>query len=267
MTKWYDFKLPSHIVARPNDSMHYSATTITGKHRNKSEFPNAACFHAHMAHLAKYEFECRPPAGAKKSLLPENYYYQWVNHCVANGLIPLDSHPWAEKELNYIRISGKYESKHRIYTSLCCYRWADALAPLCYTVVKLLEIKPELNFYQALHYGMAKYVTLVGHSFCNIGAASMNLYMQGANKGVRLDLAYGLAVKLFFQKDADGKSPADQANQHQSTQVAISAYAAGLGLNCMVKKIENILEDKWIDFYSVFSFDKKKLKEYYEKNK
>lgn len=264
MTKWYEIKLPSNIVARPNDGVNYSATGL--KQKNKIDYQAAACFHAHMAQLPKYEYECRPQNGSKKSLLPKEEYLQWMHYCVSYGLVPLDSEAWSKKDMNYARISGRYETKHRIYAGLCCYRWADSLAPLCYTVVKLLEAKPEINFYQALHYGMAKFVTLVGHSFTSVSAANMSLYGNGYQKTARLDLGYGLATKFFFQRDADGKCPADEANQAGWTYDAINAYAGKLGLVCPVKNVNEILDEKWIEFYSSLTFNKKLLKSYYDDN-
>lgn len=266
MAKWYEIKLPPKIKNRQGDYVSYIATgNKTGK---EQKMMNAACYHAHMSKLPQHSFQCVP--ADKTSILPEREYLLWMQYCHAFGLLPMASTFWHEKGRNYAIIPGKYEMRHRIYTALCCYRWADSMAPLPYTVVHLMEAKPELHFFQALHYAMGKFVVNCGHGFVNIQSQAMSLYAGFAGKGKkdvknpRLDLVYGLAMKLFYHFDEKGVCPAVTYEKHHQTYSAIDAYFDSLKISLKVKNHVDLLADKWTPFYYFDHVDKKAWKEYYD---
>ena len=248
--------LPKSIVARSNDIVSYKATSL--KTKRAMDFHHAACYNQHMSQLPNLELECVP---AGQCILPEDTYLKWMNYCTSYGLVPLDSHAWSDKGRNCLRISGLNECRHRIYAGLCCYRWADSLAPLCYTVVGLLEDNPRLEFHQALHYGMGKFVTQYGHSFSSVCASNVCMYRVGVQKAARLEIAYGLATSLFFRRGENGTSPADKGVG--MTNVALDSYFSLLSLSFPVKAIEELLEERWAPLYALD--DPKAAKAVYEK--
>ncbi len=155
--------------------------------------------------------------------------------------MPLNSNFYSKDNRNYAVICGKNETRHRIYAGLCCYRWADALAPLPYTVVRLMEADVPINFYQALHYAMAKYVTLIGHSFANI-MSNTSLY-----SGVRkIDIVSSIAMKNFFDRKYQ---IAETVNQTNYTTTQLAEYESKMTVSYKVKKVEDILDVKFADLY------------------
>jgi hypothetical protein len=240
--------LPPKIVIRGVDNVTYA--TITG---DKEQLHRAApCYQAHMAQLNKYTFKCI--ASTRVSVLPEREYLLWMQYCHTYGLVPTGSTFWREKGQNIALIPGKYETRHRLYTGLCCYRWADSLAPLPYTVVHLLDHNPQLHFMQVLHYAMGKFVTLVGHSFSNVAANNMGA-IYGGSGAARLNVLYGLGTKLFYQFDESGSCPARE-DKTVSTQAALHGFVTKkVPLTLSVKKHENLLSEHLTPIYMLDKYD------------
>lgn len=266
MTEWYKIKVPKNIVARPVDTVSYTATEYkTGK---KTVQKGAACYHEHMATLPLHSFDCVPYHSKQSILSPEDFFL-WMKFCTAFGLCPPSTFPYTKGESNCAIIEGKGDSKHRIYAGLCCYRWSEALAPMCYEACRLIEARPDIDFYRIFHYVTGKYVTLVGHSFTNVTAAAMAMYGRGCAKNARLDHSWGLGVKMFFQHNSDGICPAlgDKSNKSFMTQSAIQNFIQKLGLVLPVKNHENLLDDKWAELYNLPELKKENIQACYEKLK
>ena len=178
---------------------------------------------------------------------------------------PASSIPIRKKTAH--RIPGEHETKHRIYASLCCYRFSECLAPLCYTLLRLLETKPTLDFFQVLHYSLGKFNLGWGHSFSSICAANSvhAAYMASTMvKGAATDLMYGRGLRLFFERKPEG-CLASKAQQNTYTYTAIDTVITGFGMSLPVKKLEDLLDEKWTPLYQMPEPTKEKLKAYYEK--
>src|SRR4051812_19369898 len=164
MGAWYKVTIPKNIVARPGDAVSYHA--IENKTEKKTAHLGAACYHGHMATLPNYCFDCIP-CNTKTSILPPEDFFLWMKFCAAFGFAPSGTIPYTKGDMNCCLIHGKGEVRHRIYAGLCCYRWAECLCPMVYEACRLIEARPDVNFYRIMHYVTGKYVTLIGHSFTN----------------------------------------------------------------------------------------------------
>jgi len=263
---WYKVTLPKNIVARPVDSVsYYTISESKAGKEIRSPYLGSACYAGHMATLNKYTFDC-VPCNTKVSILPSEDFFLWMKFCAAFGFSPSGTIPYTKDEMNCCLIQGVGDCKHRIYAGLCCYRWAECLSPMVYEACRLIEKKPEINFYRLMHYITGKYVTLMGHSFTNVSAASMSMYSYyGVSKPAstpRLDLMWALMPMYYF---ASGFNKAAKANQNDQTQVSISNAIAATKLSLPVKKHEDLLDDKWDELFNLEDTSNKNIKECYDK--
>lgn len=262
---WYNIKIPKSIVARGSDYVSYTA--INNKSQAKSNISNAACYAGHMGSLPQHTFDCKPQG---KSLLGQDDFFLWAKFCTAFGLSPHATVPYVKNDNNCLLINGDGDCKHRIYTGLCCYRWADSLAPLPYEACRLIELRPDINFYRILHWVTGKYVTLTGHSFTNVCAASMSMYGFSGKVTPRLDLAWAVVPKYFYEFGTNLCYKMKDGNNN--TQTTMSTIVGKFGISLPVKKQDELFDDKWEELFQIeFDGDYKstgqKLKACYDKLK
>jgi hypothetical protein len=276
---WYNVAMPKSIVARPGDAVSYHA--ICNKTEKKTSHMGAACYHGHMAVLPNYTFDCIP-CNTKTSILPADDFFLWMKFCAGFGLSPSGTIPYRKGDMNCCIIHGKDDVKHRIYAGLCCYRWAECLSPMVYEACRLIEKRPDVNFYRIFHYVTGKYVTLIGHSFTNVCAGAMSLYNAFGSAGAktpRMDHMWGIWPKFFFglgynlaakgaksEKDKrvkNGVQPIIFNNSY--TQTTIAADIQKLNICLPVKKHEDLLDDKWVDLYELAHPNKEDMKALYDR--
>lgn len=273
MANWYDITFPKDVTNKGNDLVAYKSRYMDEKLKPKGHFvadsKNAACYWSHMQTLNQLELTCMPNE-TQKSLLPPEIYMRWMNLCKDHGLVTADSTPYTEKDLNYLVLPGAGHTRHELYASLCCYRWAENLACMPYAVVALLDMKP-LNFYQALHYAMAKWVIYVNHSFCNIdtnGASTMYDYRKSLRDAWYLP--HGMAVSFFFTKNENGRSPAMEPSTTPTCTCVLNSIRDVFGLETYPKEkeycvtaMENLLWECWTPLYKMPEWNKRHIDERY----
>lgn len=241
-------KIPKEISVRPDQ---VSFTVI--KKNQKNKVVNAPCYGAYMSQLSENTFDCIPN-NTKTSMLSFEDFALWIRYCTAYGFMPSGTIPYRDKELNCLIIHGEHENKHRVYAALCCYRWSDSLAPLVYHACRLIEQRPDLNFYRIMHYVQGKYVTLAGHNFTEVYAESMGLYGTNA----RLNYMWPITFKYFFDPYSS-QSLIHEANKMDLTQTAIAKCVKN---NLLAKKHDDLLDEKWESLYDL-PFDSNKFTERY----
>jgi hypothetical protein len=257
---WYKVEIPKNIVARPNDSVSYSAINATNK---KTTIKSAACYSQHMGSLSKYTFDCFP-CNTEKSLLPAEDFFLWMKFCAGYGFAPVATIPYTNGEMNCCIFNGNGENRHRIYAGLCCYRWAECLSPLVYEACRLIERRPDFNFYRLMHCVTGKYVTLMGHSFTNVCAPAMSIYStKPGGIAPRLDLMWALMPRFYFDRGYDKSSNKEQSNLG-TTQASLGQEIIKNGLSLPVAKHEDLFDDKWEELF-IFGDDYEAIRKCYNK--
>lgn len=253
--EWFEIEVP--VIAQRNDYVSYK--TIGKKHSH--DHLNRPCYSGSMLNLSKFNFLCRPNYGSK-SLLPKEIYLRWMQLCKDYGLAPTTSEAFVEKGKNYFRCKG--HNKHRVYAALCCYRWADNLAPLPYTVVTLLDMNSQLSFYQVLHYALSKYIQNSNHNFVSIAAGGAYSYFPSH----RLNLLSMISVWLFFNHPEGRKNCYYRKWKDGQTHGRIAQVPAELGFKdgegFIVKNPGDLLWEDWSMMYHLPNPTKEVLTEYYK---
>lgn len=232
-----------------------SFTTIDNKTEKKFDYANQACYGGFMASLPNYLFICKPCGGFS---IDNNDYLKWMSLCHKNNLLPISSEYYIEKDKPYAKIPGGNVSKHLIYTALCCYRFAESVGPLVYSVVRLTEEKPKLDFFQILYYAMSKYAPTTGHNFSYMCTASLAFY--GKNKNSRIDLCHSIGMKWFFAPDEMGDSEASKAKTTGATNDTLHSYCTKIDVKIPIKDPSLALLAKYTPLYKVEAGDTKSLK-------
>jgi hypothetical protein len=113
-------------------------------------------------------------------------------------------------------------------------------------------------------------VTITGHSFTNVCAASMSMYgMVSGKVAPRLDLAWAVIPKYFYEF---GTNLCGKSKDVGMTQAAMNTVFQKFGVSLPVKKQEELFDDKWEELFQIeFDGDCKstgqKLKECYDRLK
>lgn len=270
---WYDLDIPTEIKNKDSDFIAFTVETKT----NSTTCDFIACYGSWMTRLPDCTFTCMPSAplatnvtghwmtatadmkAPRVSILPGDIFMRWVDLCKEHNLCIREARAWRDGDKNYFYLPGRSKHRHEIYTSLCIHRWSENTALIPYTVVKLLELKPHIHFYQALHYAMAKYLYITNHSFHTIGSAH-NIYGRKAT----CDLLDGLVMAYFFTKNKQDQSISDQQNQTIQTTMAITLFKTSLQIKPLaLNTLPDILLDDWICLYSMKKPDAREITRYF----
>jgi len=253
--EWFEIDVP--FQACSNDYVTYK--TILPK--QTLEHINLPCYSGSMVNLNKIEFVCSPN-NKKKSILPDDIYLRWMQLCKDYGLCPTSSEAFIEKDKQHFRCRGK--NRHRVYAALCCYRWADNVAPIPYTVVRLLDMNPRLTFYQVLHYALAKYITNSNHNFISIAGGGSYL----AYPVRRLDLLSSVSIWLFFNHPDGRKACLYRKWKDGVTHARIASVPTEIGFGANetlpVKDANQLMWEEWARMYHFPDPTKETLKGYYD---
>ncbi len=155
----------------------------------------AVCYYQCMSFLPECDFTLQPTDA--KSLLPFDVFRKYINLCQANGLVNKDATVSGEEGKNQL-IVPKGQNKHRVYTTLCCYRWSENQPGMAFALVGALEKFPEIDFYQAFHYGCARRVYWPLHSFHTIIMAK-STYNNGLGENGLLYVPHSLALAHTYR--------------------------------------------------------------------
>lgn len=183
---------PEVKVRRHSDYVTYTAIDEQGVATVKA---HAACYADHMSRLPTHEF--RLAIDGSEEYIDGPTYLEYVEILKMAGLVPTDV-------VATVNADGKPEmviprqnySRHRVYATLCAYRWAESVAPMVYTIVHLWRERHDLPIWQILHYAMSQHVTQLGHSWNYIGLSGPSHY--GYNHGGPYNLATSLAFPFVM---------------------------------------------------------------------
>lgn len=187
-------------VRNGSDRVTYTAVDAAGK---ESLHGGAACYASYMDRLPSHEFRLVIDEGSDNYLDGETYL-EYVDILQQSGVIPA-------KVVARVAPDGKLEmtiprenySRHRVYITLCMYRFAESNAPLAYTLVKVWRERPEIPIWQAMHYAFAQHMSggLIGHSWHYI--CQTNHAYVGNHHGGSYNLATSLAFPFVFAMDEE----------------------------------------------------------------
>lgn len=226
MSKPVPVVIPKEIKRRAgSDTVTYQVSTDGGKTKTTHK---AACYAAHMGSLSTIEMWCQRDSSSSygsvsDSELPGELFVKWIDVLKENRLAPVDCVASFDKSGNKLYVPRGY-SKHQIYSTLCGYRWAESVAPLPYTVLKLLEERPALSFWQILHYALAQNVIGSGHSWTHL-VQSQSYCLH--NSGQSMNLASSLSFPFFWNRMRRNRS------EKQPKQAAV--YNAGYTCDAIAK--------------------------------
>lgn len=170
--------LPDKIAKFAPKHDHVSYGVYYVKEELEYTYKDTACYgNIHNTDESrKINVHCFPN---KQSALSNETYLKWMDICQENGLFPDDAKFYINDEKQVLDLVH-FNNKHKFYIALCCYRFADSYPAIAWTTVELYN--KNINFFQALHYALAKhYVPKWGcHSFCAI-ASTDNYYAYFGN--------------------------------------------------------------------------------------
>lgn len=121
-----------------------------------------------VAPLNKCIFTLLPNKKRHLECMTFDLFNEWINLCRINGLVTKNAIICQEAIGNVLKVDGTTNSIKRMFSTLCCYRWADTYPKLCIDIINLLKHNSWLHFYQAFNYSLSTNNSQAGHSFCDI---------------------------------------------------------------------------------------------------
>lgn len=171
----------------------------------------AACYYTCMSFLPECDFLLRPTDN--KSLLPHDMFLEYVRLCRDNGLITPEATAQGGEGNNQL-VVPKGRDRHQVYATLCCYRWSENQPGMAYATVEAMNKCPGIDFFQAFHYGCARRVYWLHHSFHQI--TTTNSTYSDAAAAANGYVPYSIACAHFFRADpTTGKPLVDAAKPIQ----------------------------------------------------
>lgn len=296
---WYDVKLPRGLQDKNSDYVSFTLTHTPEGHNAplQQQYNSMGCYAVCMPALPNYHYELEPCAGHAaavwdpvkltykvgeppeiKSLMSGREYFKWIRLCQDHGLVPLEAEAHRKGKLNYLTIPKRNYNRHIIYAALCCYRWSENKPRIPLTVVRLLAANPNIDFFQALHFALGKYLTWMygNHSFLPISVLEANTYAcyntQSYGRCGFHYLPWSIVTKHFFLRRKDGTTIADEVGNacpreygYGSTAASLGEKIKSLGLeepakatappDLAVARLEDVLREDYTPLYQTTSRD------------
>ena len=251
-------------VRKRTESDYVTYTAITGKGDDTKAVlrKHAACYAEYMQRLPTTGFMLEPDENTKGCFLPNDIYMEWVDACRSSGLIPKEvvGSISDKDDRPRMEIPNNGYPRHRVYSALCAYRFAESFAHMPYSVVMSMRQWPQIPFWQHLFYAMGRFGCGSGHSWsyvCAVREDSMT-----SNYGGGWNLAMGLAATRLFLLDDEAlhKYDADytysdihKIAQELGPMVATGRYGQPPSLvipaNPDVPDRNTVLADHWIPIW------------------
>jgi len=152
--KWQEWS-KSHIC----DVVSFTICGAQGYHKGK--YDNAACYAATRGKIGVMRIECRQVT--TKNLLSKKDFSRWIKLCRKYRLIPdcVETFVEGRKYFMTLPVSDKYD-KVGGFSALCCFRWADYWGQMVWQLLR--HVEEGVYFWQALHYGSARFLTNCNHN-------------------------------------------------------------------------------------------------------
>ena len=213
------FSPPLTVYPYPDD--HVTYTVGQGKRQTR------VCYSEIMSQLGEATISCESHHQGE-SRLSEQSFATWIELCRQNHLIPFCVSTWTSVDGNHHLLMpvDKSYRRPRGFATLCCFRWADSFPGMVWQMVE--HVKLGVHFWQALHYGCAKWFKNVRHSFMRV---DKNHVCNGS-----LNFAQSVAAKVFFSSP---KVRERYNNYHISDHIL--SYAGHIG-QMTVRSVRDLLE-------------------------
>lgn len=250
---WTAIDMPE-VRVRDNDHISYVIRNLATGVETKNI--DAICYARHIAQMSGHRWEVQPSIkNCEQEPMNVDDYLTWVSLAVTHNLMPEATEPWVDKDGKLrIVLQGHH---HEVYAGLNAYRWAINLGRLPTLVVRLLEARPQIHFYQALYYSLKKHNWYYAHSFTDFISPAHNK----PNKSSLID---ALLVCYFFKESES--SPCRLAPNIITTSKAIVRWAKEVGIPFKMYDLgstithldndEDILWDEWSPLFTRRNFDK-----------
>lgn len=244
--------IPDFLNNRDHDYVWYDY--IRGD-KPSASINKGACYATCMSFLPECNFTLRPSDG--KSLLPFDVFKKYIELCKENGIVNKDVSVDGSEGNNRLLIP-KGHNRHKVYSTLCCYRWSENQPGVAYATVKALEQYPEIDFFQAFHYGCARRAYWLIHSFHYI-LAEKSTYNTGlGNNGLLYVPNSMILAHAFRNEKKNNKTLVENMSNSGYTTDAINSLMIGLKFpDCKdanskkykIKDLEEILSPKLTKLY------------------
>lgn len=192
--------IPDHMKEkRSNDYVSYTAIDEKGIKCEKDNI----CYAPHMDKLTTNSFDLVPYRKCKdwkRWAIDGDSYLRFIELFKDNWLIQRNVVAEVDGDgvlKMHIPIGT---SRHRVYSAMCAYRWAESLPSFVFLILKLSDERKNLSFWQILHYAMSTQVSLIGHNWCNIGFTNLEYGNIHTNYGMSYNLGLSLSFPLFWHK-------------------------------------------------------------------
>lgn len=191
--------IPYHMEKRGDDYVSYTAIDADGTKTDKDNI----CYAHHMSMLSTHAFDLVPyrtHKDWKKWAIDGPSYLRFIDLFKENWLVHETVRAEVDAEGTLKMHIPRGMSRHRVYSAMCAYRWAESMPAFVYLTMKLYDNRKDLSFWQILHYVMSTQVTGTGHNWCHIGITNVRQgYLHMCN-GMAWNLGYGLVLPLFWYK-------------------------------------------------------------------
>ena len=247
-------KIPDTLKNAPSDYVNFKYEGSKSKEREELNRP---CYNSIMPSLSDLIIRLSSH-NDKNTRLPKDYYLAWMELCKTNKLIPPDTEVSIdENNVHQLNLLSTGYDKHWVYATLCCYRFADAYAPMVWQIVEHVNASKDFTFWQALHFGFATHYTYgSGHSFSYL-CSSTSPYAPWGN----LDLSQSIAIKDFYSLTVDQRKKKNGATNDCINEVAQSlggcprydpyGRVTKTGAGITISNLNELLTDKFTELYLI----------------
>lgn len=254
MDDWASKVIIPKLPVRGRDCLNYSLVNL--KTGVSQAFPSRACFSASLGRMSTDSWTVRPVLmPGIHSPMPADKFHRWIDLCKSNHIMPPDAEATnagtSGSPEYHITLSGGH---HQVFAGLNCYRWAVNLGVLPTLVVDVLDKRPSLHFFQALHFALKHYNHWTNHSFSD--------WISPTNDPGKTYLAHSLIVSYFFGSPSRYNKKPNPEGPPLMTGSAILDHSVTLGFetrdtyprqvkSCRLVKTEHVLWDEWAPLYDM----------------
>lgn len=236
----------------PPDSLHhiYDGIKISVRSEvSKRYIPNSntACFMGVMKSLGERQLRVESLEPHDNGLSPK-IYLKWIALCKENQLIPETARASSKRKgkVKYLEIvKPTAYDKHIIYAALCCYRWADTTPQMAWQIMEHMDAWG-ITFWQALHYGVKRWIRNSNHTFFPSGELSyiFNTKTTSYSTSPNANLSVTVGMRRLFNHSSRTRKTSSVSAYNKTTHNALLDEMAGLPT--LSVKINDLLDPKWV---------------------
>lgn len=205
--------IPEAVRNRPTDTVTYRVRAEKDPEPVQFKY---ICYNQHMTRLPEFEFRLEPdvylcetpekePNAGRHWAVAGEVYLKFISLLQQNRAVPAECVASFDEHGLYMTIPRKGFSTHSVYSALCAYRWSESRAKMVYTAVRLAEERPDISFWQVMHYVWGHHIATDGHSWCSVLTTNFP-YGLVTHLGGCYNLGNSLSAALFWVMSEEARS-------------------------------------------------------------